>query len=178
MQEIKNLEDLRLFATCYVEFCNNSPNEKSEFINFINEANEKQISYLLYEGIMTKNKEIFCEKMGFVDTAKFIKHMQGTGAATQYVAGQTLPIAAVLAGITYAAIKIYKNYLSKAAKACSGKKGEEKKSCMEKFKKDAIKQKIKYLEAGKPRCKHSKDPKTCVAKLDLKIAKAKQNLSK
>jgi hypothetical protein len=87
-------------------------------------------------------------------------------------------IAAAALAITLAA-KVYKNYLSKAARACKGKKGPDKQQCMRKAKIEAQKQKVMSLtKAQGTVCKKNKNPEKCVAKLKLKIAKEKIKMKK
>jgi hypothetical protein len=87
-------------------------------------------------------------------------------------------IAAAALAITLAA-KVYKNYLSKAARACKGKKGLDKQQCMRKAKIEAQKQKVMSLtKAQGTVCKKNKNPEKCVSKLKLKIAKEKIKMQK
>jgi len=56
-------------------------------------------------------------------------------------------VAAAGAGLaTFAAAKIYKNYMSKAARACAGKTGADKQACIQKYKEAAAKAKAKALK--------------------------------
>jgi hypothetical protein len=73
--------------------------------------------------------------------------------------------------------KIYKAKLSKAGQACSKFKGLEKESCMNRYEKDAIKERIQSLEKGMAVCeKISKTPNICKRELSDKIRKYKAKL--
>lgn len=76
--------------------------------------------------------------------------------------------------VTYAAYKVYKNFFSKAAKACAGKKGAEKDACMQSYKVKAKQAQAKVLMNGMTACKKSKDPAKCKAAIQAKIAKLKK----
>jgi len=72
-----------------------------------------------------------------------------------------------------AAYKIYKSFFSKAARACSGKSGDEKKACMAQYRLRALRAQIAALTKAKSSCKG--DAK-CIAKLDAKITKLKAKM--
>lgn len=175
---IENINDLRLFASYYVEACDISFDDKVTFLKFVKEASGSQINHLLTEGKMVNDLKplqegdydnlfkMFKEPTKTQKTATYAKHY--AAKATPAIA-----VAAVIAAAAFAATKIYKNYLSKAAKACSTKKGDAKKICMNKFKLDAMKHRIVALNKGKGACKKSKDPKKCVKGIDNKISKLK-----
>jgi hypothetical protein len=84
--------------------------------------------------------------------------------------GIGLGAAALAAIVAYGATKIYKNYLSKAARACDGK--PDKAACMKDFKVKAAKAKIAALKSGMSKCAQSKDPAACKASIQSKINKA------
>ena len=78
--------------------------------------------------------------------------------------------AGILAAIaTYAAYKIYKRFLSKAARACKG--DADKSACMAKFKDQAKQAQIKELKKGVSACSKSSDPGKCKTVINNKIAK-------
>lgn len=77
--------------------------------------------------------------------------------------------------IGYGAYKIYKNYLSKAARACAGK--PDKTSCMKQYKINAIKAQISKLNSDAGKCSKSKDPVKCKASIQNKINKLKSKLA-
>jgi len=88
--------------------------------------------------------------------------------------------AVVAAAIIAYAYKYYKNNINKMGKACkqwsSGSK--QRLDCEKKFKTMALQTQIKTLSKGKSKCKQSKNPKTCSAKVDAKIANLKVKLAK
>ncbi len=88
------------------------------------------------------------------------------GKGGKYAAG-----AAGAALVGYGGAKLYKNYLSKAARACAGKTGEEKAKCMAKFRTEAAKVRLEYLKSSMDKCKGTGDPDLC-----KKMIKEQMNL--
>jgi len=90
------------------------------------------------------------------------------GKGGKYAAG-----AAGAAVVGYGGAKLYKNYLSKAARACAGKTGEEKAKCMAKFRTEAAKVRLEYLKSSLDKCKGTGDPDLCKKmikeQIDLKL---------
>jgi hypothetical protein len=72
--------------------------------------------------------------------------------------------------------KLYKQYLSQAARICKNAPNKEK--CMEEFKKKAIQAEIAQLEKAKTYCTKSKNPQECINKLNQEIQKNKEKLKK
>lgn len=99
-------------------------------------------------------------------------HQQGLAQG----AGAALATAAVLAAAIAGGVAAYKRFFSKAAKACKGKSGNEKTSCMNKFKRQAQQAKVSAMVSAKSKCAKSKDPSSCKIKLDKKIAKEKAKM--
>ena len=175
------MSDTKLFAGYYVYFQENLSNkDKITFFNFIKEATDNQVSHLLITGKMVSEEtippEIMSEytswyqslneiNLNNLEGSDYLRHIQSDRFIRQGVyKGQTQG-AMVVGGIAAAAlaaalaVKVYKNYLSKAARACKGKKGPDKQQCMRKAKVDAIKQKIMSLtKAQGAACKKTKQP--------------------
>jgi len=197
------MNDIKLFAGYYVYFQENLSNsDKITFFNFIKEATDNQVECLLLTGKMISEEiiqEVDTVYSGWMDDMHAItKSFNGDTGSSSYTAltnmivktgkmgykkGQTKG-ALIVGGIALAALattlafKVYKNYLSRAAKACQGKKGAEKQQCMRKVKMDARKQKIMSLTKAQSVCSKTKNPEKCVAKLKLKIAKEKAKMKK
>lgn len=89
-----------------------------------------------------------------------------------------LAVGAVVTGVAYAAYKVYQNVFSKAAKQCKGKKGPEKKMCMNQAKLAAWEAHIKELNNKMTLCKKAKETELCKAKVLKKINSAKQKIAK
>lgn len=83
-------------------------------------------------------------------------------------AGMAVGGAAVAALVIYAGYKIYKNYLSRAAKSCAG--SPDKSTCMKQFKNKATQAQISQLRSGSGKCAQSKDPGKCKAAINAKIS--------
>jgi hypothetical protein len=85
-------------------------------------------------------------------------------------------IGVVIAAALYASYKIYKNYLSKAARSCKGKSGLDKQNCMAKFKSGAAKAQISQLKTSTNLCNKSNNPQLCREKILAKIKKLEGKL--
>ncbi|GIU69104.1 MAG: hypothetical protein KatS3mg002_0340 [Candidatus Woesearchaeota archaeon] len=84
--------------------------------------------------------------------------------------------AVIVATILYISYKIYNNYFSKAAKACAGKKGIDKKECMIDYKLNSLRAQQTVLRKGLAVCSSTTDPNKCknsimkrLQKIDFKI---------
>jgi len=84
-------------------------------------------------------------------------------------------IAALLALISR---KIYKSYLSKAARSCKSTKGTQKIECLRKFQIDGIVASIKAIKSSRDVCKATNKPSSCIAKVEKRIRKQKIKLQK
>jgi hypothetical protein len=177
---------LKVFASTYVTESDLTVDQKVELINFIRVAEKDDILALLVTGspVLTESAsvdnlvktELFIESVideysnsfahNYDDYGRQIGKMQltGKGKVAASIAAATVAAAAV-AG----AYKIYKNYFSKAARACKGKEGDAKQACMKKFKADAVKAEISALKSGMSKCAKSKDPAKCKAAIQKKI---------
>jgi hypothetical protein len=78
--------------------------------------------------------------------------------------------------IATAAYKVYKGYLSKAAKACQGRKGEDKTKCMKDYKRKAVQEEIKAMTKLMSECSKSKEPVKCKNAIKKKIDSKKKKL--
>lgn len=90
---------------------------------------------------------------------------------TGEIAGVVIGTTILVAALSYGGYWTYKNYLSKAARSCSGKKGSDKEICMKEFKMKAIKAQIADLKKGSAACIKAKDKDECKKQLAIKIAK-------
>lgn len=78
-----------------------------------------------------------------------------------------------VAAVAAAAYMAYKRYASKGAKACAGRKGTEKVTCMSAYKKQATRAQISVLQGGLGKCSSAKNPEKCKASIQNKIASLK-----
>lgn len=92
--------------------------------------------------------------------------------------GKAVGGAALAALLIYGGTKIYKRFLSQAARACKGKSGAEKSACMAKAKADALKKQIADIQSGSAVCAKSKNPEACRAGVNKKIEKLKAKAAK
>jgi len=81
--------------------------------------------------------------------------------------------AALTAALLYGATKLYKNYLTKAARACSHLSGMEKDDCMRRYKTNAIRMQISDLRKSMAACNKTTNPQQCRLTIQTKINKLK-----
>jgi len=181
MENFNLKNDLRLFALFYVdEHENFTKKECSVLYKFIKEATLDEVANLLATGNMEKNISESARTAAWSAVAKThlgtdpIKRVYQAGQGTGI--SQGLAAAAVIALASTLAFKAYQRFLSKAAKACKGKSGDEKTNCMNKFKQQAQKAKIDSLQKSLQSCSKSKDPSACKIKMTKKINKEKAKL--
>jgi len=116
---------------------------------------------------------------GFLDTIK----QKASSAASQVKAfaktpaGQAIGAAAVAAVLIYGSYKLYKNFLSKSARACAGA-GAGKAACMAQQKVKAFKMQIADLKMGSKACAKASNPQKCQAAIANKISKLQAKASK
>jgi len=173
-------KDLKIFALEYVQLHDDLLKEEKLAIgNFIMEASDKQVEFMLLTGkvkdkltkedinLINKNKSIL-ELWVFSNDE--IKAVLAAGAILG--AGATVFATA----ISKLAHKAYKRFLSQAARKCKGKAGNEKTSCMKNAREEALRGKIKMYQQGISKCSKTKSPSDCKAKLVFKINKTKAQL--
>lgn len=98
----------------------------------------------------------------------------GIGVQTGGVYGfAAAAIAALVIAVSY---KVYKRFLSKAARACKRMAGVEKDKCMNKYREAALKMQIAELSKGVAVCNKSKKPDKCKANINSKILRLKGKL--
>jgi hypothetical protein len=85
-------------------------------------------------------------------------------------------VGAIVALMGYASYKLYKNFLSKAAQACSEKSGAEKKLCMKDYEIRGLTAQMTDLRKGFTACLKTKNPDKCREALQKKIDKVKEKL--
>lgn len=111
------------------------------------------------------------------------KYNQAMGSKTgqqisrfaQSPAGKAAGGLAAAALVGMAAYKIYKNYLSQAARSC--KNSPDKSACMNQYKNKAVQAQIAKLSSGMGQCSNSKDPQKCKAAIQNKIAKLRSKMA-
>lgn len=162
------MDELKYFALTYIDLQDNlTIKEKNTLAEFVVEANEDQVSHLLVEGEMLE--------AGF-----------GAGWEKGYSAGEDVGLkmgatggvaaAGVAALVITLAFKTYKRFLSKAARACKQFAFDAKTSCMNKYKRDALKAQVGELTKGKAKCSKSNNPTKCAEKINKKIHNVKAKL--
>ena len=93
------------------------------------------------------------------------KIMRGTG------------VLLLIAAATAAGQRVYKSYLTQAARQCKGISGPEKRNCMVKFRKAGYQAKINSYVKARADCNNSKDPARCKRILDAKIKRVKYRMN-
>lgn len=75
-------------------------------------------------------------------------------------------------------IKIYQNYLSKAAKECKQTSPKDKRRCMLKYKISGKHAQLKYLKQKNKECIKSKNKEKCIKKIQKHTEKIKKDIEK
>lgn len=173
-------KDLKLFTLFYInEHDKLTKVEKLKLMDFSSEASKTELLNLLISGninskhIVTKEEEEqISEIVGFLMWPLVSYMSYGAGLKDGMGA---IALVSIASAVSY---KIYKQYLTKAAKACKDKKGLAKEECMTKFKREGLKKQLNILQKGLVDCKNTKDPKLCQEKMKKKIDGIKNKLKK
>jgi len=177
------MSDLKLFAAYYIDLQENlSQDEKINLLTYVKEADDYQIKHLLLKGYKVKqlseNEKVeideapigIAQGLGWRPGSYWSQDVERLG----YKSG--LVDAAIIAAILALGYKIYKDYISKAGKACRDYSGDKKKDCIIRFKQQALRARISGLTQAKAKCKTAKKPEKCNRKIDEEIAKLKRKL--
>lgn len=169
-----------LLITGDYKFQQESVDQFDEVFWVLNEASYATLAKMGIQGRIEDKGIVNIDKLlKYIRNVKTDQYMQGIKSANKNMlkfGGNALAVAAISALVITISYKVYKNYLSKAAKACKGRKGIEKQSCMNKFKRDAMKKQVADLSKGSQACVKTKDPAKCKAKIGKKIQSVKAKL--
>jgi len=180
---------LKLFTAYYIQEHDELTNtQKIEALTMLKEMSEDKVL-----SFVTESPDLFLDPNdfaylleGFEDAVRGATKnwMKGKSdfevgqAAGLAKAGELVSTVAIVALALKAAHIVYKEWLSKSARACKGKTGAEKQQCEYKFKVKSIQAQMAALNKGKSKCKQTKDPKKCALKIDSKILKLKAKIQK
>ena len=180
------MNDLKEFAIFYVnEHDRLSKEEKQLFYNFIEEASNDQVTYLLTTGKMknklTENdliiiKEAYGVGGGVGPFAGAFTSLFGTDQVTLIGPSGSGIVAGLVAAalIARGAYKLYKNKINKYGRQCKHlvHGSPERKKCERDAKSKALNDKIQaYKTSISKLCPKSKDPEKCKASIMKKISK-------
>lgn len=76
------------------------------------------------------------------------------------------------------AYRMYKDYLTKAARHCDSFEGRDKSLCMTKYKLEGLKKRKEKLEEDIRKCAEARDQQKCEESLKKKINKLEQRITK
>jgi len=177
-----NNTDLKIFTFAYICEHDLVPEQKVALMEWVRDADILDVEYLVLTGEVREG--ITEEQLNELQMkrAETWKGVADTMSGKTYDLGKfhgaagALAAAAAVAAAVVAGAKIYKRYLSKAAKACKDKGGTARTACIQKFKMDAQKAKIGAMQKGIAACSKTKDPSKCKASLQTKVAKEKAKL--
>jgi len=85
--------------------------------------------------------------------------------------GGIIGASALAALVITASYKVYKNYFSKAAKACKGKTASEKEACMNNYRADAYKMQQASLKKSLSMASKTNNPNSFKKKIEIRIQK-------
>jgi len=81
-----------------------------------------------------------------------------------------------IGGLLMTAYRLYKDYLTRAARACANLDPKEKRLCMLKYKIDGKRKQLATLTSLVAKCRQTKNPDECLDKLRQKIESCRQQL--
>jgi len=199
-----DLQTLKLFSGHYVNESDNlTSSEKLHLIGFIREADKNEVLSLLVTG---RVDDVLTEQENLNETELFIENLleipkltkpvykvpkgharygpMGTSVPSYVKTGPTgagkataaVAAAAVAAAIITAGVLAYKRFFSKAAKACKGKSGGERKTCLQTFKNNAVIAQMSVLKSGLGKCAKTKNPTKCKLKVQNKIKRLQSKI--
>lgn len=146
-------------------------------------AQQKQAGAKLAQAVKSTTAKTSAAKSGLAGKVAAGKAALGKGAAAAgkfatSKAGLATGGAAGAALAIYAGYKIYKRFLSQAAKSCAGQSGAAKTACMNKYKKTALMKQASAIQSASSKCAQSKDPAKCKAAIAAKISSIKAKAAK
>lgn len=143
-----------------------------DIVNAAEQFAKKQGKIMLQDIPPEQKKKL---ERALINASNELQGKSGSGSSGTLIGIASAATAALIIFVSY---KIYQNFFSKAAKACGQLGGGKKQVCMFKFRKKAYGEQIRSLVIGKKACRRTKDPKKCVAKIDRRISKLRNRLSK
>jgi len=174
-----NNTELKIFTMYYInEHDDLSKEEKLALMEWVKDATPDQVGYLLLTGevkekLTEEDMDLLNDKYSILESwqSQWMSTAQQQDLAAGSIVATVYALAAIKAGFM-----AYKRFFSQAAKACAGRSGVEKTSCMNQFKTKALQAQIKVLQSAMGGCSKSKDPVKCKAKLQNKINKIKAKM--
>jgi len=101
----------------------------------------------------------------------------GTFATKHKRKSKIIGVTSLVAAGAAASHAVYKRYMTKAARSCSGKKGMDRRNCVVAFRKKALQAKVSALQSISGKCSQTKNPSSCKKKYDAKIKKIRYKIS-
>lgn len=110
----------------------------------------------------------------------FFKYINEDNKSKQEIneIGGTFFLAFAATNTLMMAYRFYKEYMTRASRACSNLKGRDKNLCMLKYEMDALEAKKSELERGLKDCDKAEDPKKCKQKIQKELRKTDSELKK
>jgi len=164
--KINNLNDLKLFSASYASIHESvSIEDKKIIFNFIKEANEEQLHYLLTAGQMVKKESEKLNEIGM--SGAFGKTIITLSKGESQIAAGV-----AAAALIYLAIKASKKLADSTdpAECKQYKSGSEaRKKCLRMYKANNVKRQIQMIKSKMSLCNNSRNPEKCKFKLKNKI---------
>ena len=89
---------------------------------------------------------------------------------------EQVTLALSVGGLLMTAYRLYKDYLTKAARVCANLDPKEKRLCMLKYKIDGKRKQLTTLTSLVTKCRQTRNPDECLNKLRQKIEACRQQL--
>ena len=176
-----NNTQLKIFTMCYInEHDDLLKEEKIALMEWVKDASTDQVNYLLATGeVVDEMTQEHIDRLNedlasLLPLGKQIRYFFETGRLSGDL--KAIGIGILVAAAAGAGMLAYKKIFSASAKACAGREGNEKTSCIEQYKQKAQKAKMDMLKKGLAQCAKSKNPGKCKAKMMEKINKEKAKM--
>lgn len=152
------------------EYKNDRKNEIQLLEDIYNCNTPSKLSEILIDSNYLKEDDIGILTCTFLNLSEDLASKVDTGIA---IAG-LLPIGALIGTILYSSVKLYKSFLSKAARSCKG--APDKKECIKRYKEQGMVKQIKKIQGNMSKCKKTNNPEKCKEKLEKHIRKIRVKL--
>ncbi len=147
--------------------------EKLSFMKFIKESSNYSVLHFAAKGSFPKNKNVPVKNL--LEQACNIqnkKHLNELGITT------ALGVAATALLISKAAHLYFTRAQRAAEKACEKYRGNERFSCITRYKTNSLKMELSKLESGINKCNQSVNPEQCKQKVKERMDKLKEKIQK
>jgi hypothetical protein len=168
-------KELKLYALEAIKESKIPNDQKLELVNQLKECNLFETMAFLNKGQMLAVK---LEEDQLIECRDSFYENENLQDSIMTFLNEDITGGAVLATTIIGGALIYfRNYLTKARRACRDFMGVERRTCLYRYKVDAYKAAIAKAASSAGKCKSDKNPEKCQAKIANFIAKTKEKLA-